>query len=84
MTDQAEARERMVERQVARRGVRDDHVLEAMRQVPREAFVPEGLQAFAYDDAPLPIEAGQTISQPYIVGLMIEAARRKAAPARPR
>ena len=75
MTDQAEARERMVERQLARRGVRDDHVLEAMRQVPREAFVPEGLQAFAYDDEPLPIEAGQTISQPYIVGLMIEAAR---------
>ena len=75
MTDQAEARERMVERQLARRGVRDDHVLEAMRQVPREAFVPEGLQALAYDDEPLPIEAGQTISQPYIVGLMIEAAR---------
>lgn len=75
MTDQAEARDRMVERQVARRGVRDDQVLEAMREVPREAFVPEGLQEFAYDDAPLPIEAGQTISQPYVVGLMIEAAR---------
>ncbi|HZW16265.1 MAG TPA: protein-L-isoaspartate(D-aspartate) O-methyltransferase [Brevundimonas sp.] len=70
----AEARERMVERQVARRGVHDDHVLDAMREVPREVFVPAGLQAFAYDDAPLPIEAGQTISQPYIVGLMIEAA----------
>ncbi|HYC73989.1 protein-L-isoaspartate(D-aspartate) O-methyltransferase [Brevundimonas sp.] len=74
MPELAQARERMVERQVARRGVRDDQVLDAMREVPREAFVPEGLQEFAYDDAPLPIEAGQTISQPYIVGLMIEAA----------
>jgi protein-L-isoaspartate(D-aspartate) O-methyltransferase len=74
MPELALARERMVDRQVARRGVRDDHVLEAMREVPREAFVPEGLQEFAYDDAPLPIEAGQTISQPYIVGLMIQAA----------
>jgi len=74
MTDHTAARESMVERQVARRGVRDDHVLEAMREVPREAFVPESLREFAYDDAPLPIEAGQTISQPYIVGLMIQAA----------
>ena len=74
MPELALARERMVDRQVARRGVRDDHVLDAMRAVPREAFVPEGLQEFAYDDAPLPIEAGQTISQPYIVGLMIQAA----------
>lgn len=64
----------MVERQIARRGVRDRLVLEAMREVPREAFVSEDLKAFAYEDAPLPIEAGQTISQPYIVALMIEAA----------
>lgn len=75
MLDHPHARERMVERQLARRGVDDPHVLKAMRQVPREAFVPEGLQEFAYDDAPLPIEAGQTISQPYIVGLMIQEAR---------
>jgi len=74
MQDLAHERERMVERQVARRGVRDGHVMEAMREVPREAFVPEGLQEFAYEDTPLPIEAGQTISQPYIVALMIEAA----------
>jgi protein-L-isoaspartate(D-aspartate) O-methyltransferase len=74
MLNLAQERERMVERQVARRGVRDDYVLEAMREVPREAFVPEGLQEFAYDDTPLPIEAGQTISQPYVVGAMIEAA----------
>lgn len=74
MPDSVQARERMVERQLARRGVHDPHVLEAMREVPREVFVPDALQEFAYDDAPLPIEAGQTISQPYIVGLMIEAA----------
>ena len=48
-------------------------VLDAMRKVPREAFLPENLREFAYEDAPLPIEAGQTISQPYIVALMTEA-----------
>lgn len=74
MQGMADARERMVERQVALRGIRDSHVLEAMREVPREAFVPENIQEFAYEDSPLPIEAGQTISQPYIVGFMAEAA----------
>lgn len=74
MLDLAHERERMVDRQVVRRGVHDTHVLEAMRTVPREAFVPEGLQEFAYEDSPLPIEVGQTISQPYIVALMLEAA----------
>lgn len=74
MLDLAQARDRMVERQLARRGIRDSYVLEAMREVPRETFVPEGLKEFAYEDTPLPIEAGQTISQPFIVGLMIEAA----------
>jgi protein-L-isoaspartate(D-aspartate) O-methyltransferase len=74
MLDLAHERDRMVERQVARRGIRDPNVLRAMREVPRDAFVPEGLQEFAYEDSPLPIEAGQTISQPYIVALMIEAA----------
>lgn len=64
----------MVETQIARRGVRDRRVLEAMATVPREAFVDPGLAEFAYEDAPLPIGAGQTISQPYIVALMIEAA----------
>jgi protein-L-isoaspartate(D-aspartate) O-methyltransferase len=68
------ARERMVETQIARRGIRDPRVLDAMRTVPREAFVEPGLAEFAYEDAPLPIGAGQTISQPYIVALMIEAA----------
>src|SRR2546423_10838543 len=74
MLDWTRQRERMVQRQVARRGVRDVRVLEAMREVPREAFVAEGMREFAYEDSPLPIEAGQTISQPYIVAAMIEAA----------
>lgn len=64
----------MVERQLARRGISDPRVLAAMRDVPREMFVPDALAPQAYDDAPLPIEAGQTISQPYIVALMLEAA----------
>ena len=63
----------MVQRQIARRGVRDERVLAALRAVPREAFVSDELAEFAYDDTPLPIEAGQTISQPYIVALMLEA-----------
>jgi protein-L-isoaspartate(D-aspartate) O-methyltransferase len=67
-------RERMVDRQIAARGVTDWRVLEAMRQVPREAFVEAGLEEFAYEDSPLPIAQGQTISQPFIVALMIEAA----------
>jgi protein-L-isoaspartate(D-aspartate) O-methyltransferase len=71
----ARERERMVERQIAARGVRDAGVLRAMRSVPREEFVDAPLHEFAYEDAPLPIGAGQTISQPYIVALMIEAAQ---------
>src|SRR5256714_12863680 len=72
------ARDRMVDVQIARRGVRDPHVLDAMRRVPREAFVESGFEEFAYEDGPLPIAEGQTISQPYIVALMIEAAEMKA------
>jgi protein-L-isoaspartate(D-aspartate) O-methyltransferase len=70
----AKARERMVEEQLVARGITDRRVLDAMREVPREAFVAEWLKAEAYADRPLPIEAAQTISQPYIVALMIEAA----------
>src|SRR4051794_36938237 len=70
-------RNRMVDVQIARRGVRDQHVLDAMRDVPREAFVEPGFEEFAYEDGPLPIGEGQTISQPYIVALMIEAAELK-------
>ncbi|HJQ17701.1 MAG TPA: protein-L-isoaspartate(D-aspartate) O-methyltransferase [Allosphingosinicella sp.] len=75
MTDFSKGRRRMVERQIAARGVVGKRLLEAMRTVPREAFVPDHLREFAYEDAPLSIEADQTISQPYIVALMIEAAR---------
>ena len=74
MADFTQARAGMVERQIAGRGVRDPALLAAMREVPREAFVPDRLAEFAYDDTPLPIAEGQTISQPYIVALMSEAA----------
>ncbi|MEA3018117.1 MAG: hypothetical protein QOI38_2839 [Sphingomonadales bacterium] len=70
----AEQRERMIERQIAGRGIRDERILAAFRAVPREAFVGEEVRASAYEDSPLPIEAEQTISQPYIVAVMIEAA----------
>ena len=75
MGDVAAQRDRMVERQVAARGVRDPAVLAAMRSVPRERFLPPDLEEFAYQDSPLPIERGQTISQPFIVALMTEALR---------
>jgi protein-L-isoaspartate(D-aspartate) O-methyltransferase len=68
-------RERMVELQIVRRGVRDPAVLAAMRQVPRELFVSVDRAHRAYDDTPLPIGEGQTISQPYIVAAMTEALR---------
>jgi protein-L-isoaspartate(D-aspartate) O-methyltransferase len=74
MPDFAVLREEMVERQIARRGIKGRRILDAFRAVPREAFVPEGVRDFAYEDGPLPIEAEQTISQPYIVALMIDAA----------
>ena len=68
-----EERHAMVQRQIARRGVRDELVLEAVRAVPREDFLPPKMREFAYEDSPLPIEQGQTISQPFIVALMSEA-----------
>lgn len=64
----------MVERQIARRGIADPRILAAFRAVPREEFVPDGIRASAYDDCPLPIGEGQTISQPFIVASMIAAA----------
>ena len=69
------AREAMVLEQIAGRGVRDPAVLAAMRAVPRHEFVDRGLVTEAYDDAPLPIGEGQTISQPYVVAVMTEALR---------
>ena len=70
----SDQREEMVRKQVMARGVVDRHLLAAMREVPREVFVGDRYHEFAYEDSPLPIEDGQTISQPYIVALMIEAA----------
>ena len=69
------ARRLMVSEQIEGRGVRDPRVLEAMRRVPRHLFVPPELRARAHEDNPLPIGEGQTISQPYIVAFMSEAAR---------
>jgi protein-L-isoaspartate(D-aspartate) O-methyltransferase len=71
-------RERMIARQIGARGVTAPLVLEALRSVPREDFVPPALARFAYDDGPLPIGVGQTISQPYIVAAMTAAARLSA------
>lgn len=69
----ARARERMVEEQLVNRGVSDLRVLAAVSKVERHRFVAEALQSRAYDDKPLPIGEHQTISQPYIVGLMTQA-----------
>jgi len=63
----------MVADQLMSRGIRDRRVLEAMLRVPRERFLPEALEEYAYDDRALPIDCRQTISQPYIVALMAEA-----------
>ena len=70
--EQEKKRNRMVQEQILSRGIRDEKVIEAMLKVERHLFVPDDLQKFAYDDRPLPIDMGQTISQPYIVGLMTE------------
>jgi protein-L-isoaspartate(D-aspartate) O-methyltransferase len=74
MADFAAQRDNMVRHQIEGRGIEGARLLDAFRAVPREDFVPDGVREFAYEDGPLPIEAGQTISQPYIVALMIEAA----------
>jgi protein-L-isoaspartate(D-aspartate) O-methyltransferase len=66
-------RAQMVERHILHRGVQSEPVLAAMRSVPREAFLPKELREFAYEDSPLPIAEGQTISQPYIVAMMSDA-----------
>jgi protein-L-isoaspartate(D-aspartate) O-methyltransferase len=78
LTDYAAEREAMIERQIASRGIHEPAILEAFRSVPREAFLSPEYADLAYGDHPLPIEAGQTISQPYIVALMIHAAEMKA------
>jgi protein-L-isoaspartate(D-aspartate) O-methyltransferase len=74
MIDLASAREAMVERTIRRRGLDDPALTSAFLAVPREEFIGSDLAEHAYDDGPLPIESGQTISQPYIVALTIHAA----------
>jgi protein-L-isoaspartate(D-aspartate) O-methyltransferase len=71
-------RARMVDSQLAGRGIADERVLQAFRDVPRESFVPSRLAEFAYADAPLPIEEEQTISQPYVVAVTVEALQLRA------
>lgn len=73
MTEFQKLREWMVREQILARGVKDPLVIKAMRTVPRERFIPPHLWQYAYDDGPLPIGEGQTISQPFIVAYMVEA-----------
>jgi protein-L-isoaspartate(D-aspartate) O-methyltransferase len=77
MMDFPKARLKMVEEQIAARGIKDPKVIAAMKKVPRHAFVEEALQSQAYSDHPLPIGEKQTISQPYMVALMTEALQLK-------
>ncbi len=69
----SELRQKMVTQQIASRDIHDERVLDTMRRVPRHAFVPEEMRHLAYEDHPLPIGYGQTISQPYIVALMTQS-----------
>ncbi|MGB7603015.1 MAG: protein-L-isoaspartate(D-aspartate) O-methyltransferase [Candidatus Sulfotelmatobacter sp.] len=73
MIDFSSARQSMVDTQLRGRGISDARVLDAMLRVPRHEFVPEALRAEAYEDHPLPIGDGQTISQPYVVAVMLES-----------
>ena len=77
--DYVQTRERMVQEQLVSRGINDPRVLRAMAKVPRHLFVESELWDHAYEDHPLPIGANQTISQPYIVALMVEALKLKGA-----
>jgi protein-L-isoaspartate(D-aspartate) O-methyltransferase len=71
--ERSKERERMVRLQIEKRGISDRYVLEAMRRIPRELFIPPNMREHAYADSALPISEGQTISQPYIVALMTQA-----------
>ena len=73
MPDSTTARQRMVDSQLRARGISDPRVLDAMLRVPRHEFVPEPYRSEAYEDHPLPIGESQTISQPYVVALMLES-----------
>ncbi len=72
MIDYLAARQAMVDRQLVARGISDGRVLQAMRDVPRHLFVSDSIRHEAYEDSPLPIGEGQTISQPYMVAIMTE------------
>lgn len=74
MRDYVSVRRRMIETHLRGRGIKNEAVLRAMQEVPREFFVEPGFEEFAYEDSPLPIKESQTISQPYIVALMLEQA----------
>lgn len=78
LTENSDQQERMVEQQMRKRGIDNPRVLKAMSDVPRDRFVPEPIRWRAYQDRPLPIGSGQTISQPYIVALMTQLAAPKA------
>lgn len=73
MRELSAGKQMMINQHLIGRGISQPEVLEAMRMVPREEFVPAKLAAYAYDDAPLPIDEGQTISQPYMVAFMAES-----------
>jgi len=75
----AAERQRMVQQQLMTRGINDEHVLASMAKVPREEFVPSDSHGASYEDGPLPIGNGQTISQPYIVAFMTERLRPKTS-----
>jgi len=77
--DATGANERMIREQVVARGVTDAGVIQAFRSVPRDLFVPKHLHAAAFEDGPLPLDCGQTISQPYIVALMTQLLRLRPA-----
>lgn len=73
MTEASPTRPRWIVRQLVRRGITDARVLDAMAQVPRDAFVPVSVRRFALADAPIPIGCGQTVSQPFVVALSLQA-----------
>ncbi len=75
LVKEAVLRRRMVEEQIRRRGIRDERLLSVMEEIPRHLFLPAGIRKLAYEDEPLPIGEGQTISQPYIVAEMTAALR---------
>jgi len=79
LIDYKQERSRMVDEQIAGRGVKDERVLAVMRKIPRHEFLPEGIRGMAYNDSALPLGEGQTMSQPYMVALMTELLGLKGA-----